>query len=249
MAAPHNPLEGAPADLTLNLHDGSDEQVSIIVVHRDRPEFLNICLQSIAVTSINNNYEIIVVDNGSVNQDAIDYLEDLKNEHDIKVIRNDENRWWAAAANQGAKAASKNSRYMIFMHPDVVIINPAWMDLLINVSEANQSGVVGIESGSYLFQTQKIDFVQEWMMLVSKECWQDCGPFSEELPQVGAPFIFTLSAQRRGYRPQIIGKTPIAHHYRVFGLDVNDYEKFTEQAMVVIPRLVNELQRPQSIRT
>src|SRR3954462_4312097 len=113
---PHNPLEGQPVDLVLPLHDGSDEQISIIVVHRDRPEFLNICLQSIAVTSINNNYEIIVVDNGSVNQDAIDYLDDLKQEHDIKVIRNVQNNWWAAAANQGAKVASKHSRYLLFMH-------------------------------------------------------------------------------------------------------------------------------------
>jgi hypothetical protein len=36
--------------------------VSIIVVHRDRPEYLNICLQSIVVTSCNNNYEIIEID-------------------------------------------------------------------------------------------------------------------------------------------------------------------------------------------
>ena len=71
---PHNPLEGERPELSINLHDGSEEQVSVIVVHRDRPEYLNICLQSIAVTSFNNNYEIIVVDNAS-GKDSQEYLD------------------------------------------------------------------------------------------------------------------------------------------------------------------------------
>ena len=60
---PHNPLEGDKPELNLSLQSNSEEQISIVIVHKDRPEYLNICLQSIAVTSVNNNYEIIVVDN------------------------------------------------------------------------------------------------------------------------------------------------------------------------------------------
>jgi hypothetical protein len=58
----YNPLEGDRPELSVKLHENTDEHVSIIIVHKDRPEYLNICLQSIAVTSFNNNYEIIVVD-------------------------------------------------------------------------------------------------------------------------------------------------------------------------------------------
>ncbi len=47
MNVPHNPLEGNRPELTLNLESNSDEQISIIIVHKDRPEYLNICLQSI----------------------------------------------------------------------------------------------------------------------------------------------------------------------------------------------------------
>ena len=48
-AVPYSALEGERPEISINmLQDGSDEQVSIIVVHRDRPEYLNICLQSIA---------------------------------------------------------------------------------------------------------------------------------------------------------------------------------------------------------
>ena len=86
---PFNPLEGSRPEMSIKMHDGSDEQVSIIIVHKDRPEYLNICLQSIAVTSINNNYEIIVVDNGS-GQETQDFLDTIEKDG-IKVIRRSKN--------------------------------------------------------------------------------------------------------------------------------------------------------------
>src|SRR5688572_28565532 len=175
----HNPLEGSRPELTINLHDGSEEQVSIIIVHKDRPEYLNICLQSIAVTSFNNNYEIIVVDNGS-GKESQDFLDDIKDE--VKVIRNEKNLYWGPAASKGVAAADKNSKYFIFLHCDVVVLNPAWIDLLVNVSESQGAGMVGVELQSYYMQNQKVDFIQEWCLLMTRDCWKDIGPFPETLP-------------------------------------------------------------------
>lgn len=235
---PHNPLEGDKPELSFDLESSSDEQVSIIIVHKDRPEYLNICLQSIAVTSMNNNYEIIVVDNNS-GVDSQDFLEDLKDE--VTVIHNKENLFWSAAANKGVEKANKKSKYYIFLHCDVVITNPAWIDLLINVSESSESGLVGLELQSYYMQSQKVDFIQEWCMLVSKDCWEKVGPFEERLPQIGAPFVFTVEAQNKGFKPQVM-KNVIAHHYKIFSLDLNEYERLIEKAMVMIPQVVREKQ-------
>jgi len=179
---PFNPLEGQRPELSIPLHDGSEEQVSIVVISNNRPEYLNICLQSIAVASFNNNYEIIVVDNGS-GQETQDFLDDIEDE--VKVIRNKDNLYWGPAINQGVAAASKNSKYFIFLHHDVVILNPSWIDLLVNVSEGQGSGMVGVELGQYYIQNQKIDFVQEWCLLMSRNCWNDIGPFPTTLPQIG----------------------------------------------------------------
>src|SRR5882724_6573738 len=102
MTVPFNALEsssGNRSTLTIPLNDGSDEQVSVIVVHRDRPEYLNICVQSIHVMSHLQNYEVIVVDNDS-GQETQDYLDVLAAEG-IKVVRNKKNLYWSEAANQG----------------------------------------------------------------------------------------------------------------------------------------------------
>ena len=234
----YNPLEGNKPDLKINLHQNSEEHISIIIVHKDRPEYLNICLQSIAVTSFNNNYEIIVVDNGS-GKETQDFLADIENE--VKVIRNEKNLYWSAAANKGVQAADKNSKYFIFMHCDVVVLNPAWLDLLINVSEAQQSGFVGVDTQTYMMGSQKVDFLQEYLLLMTRECWQDVGPWPEQLPQIGMSFLMTMKAQNKGHKPQIM-KNQIVHHYKIFSLDISEFERLTEQAMATLPKLLSEVQ-------
>lgn len=235
---PHNPLEGDRPELNIKLHESTEEHVSIIIVHKDRPEYLNICLQSIAVTSFNNNYEIIVVDNNS-GKDSQDFLSDIEKE--VKVVRNNTNLYWSGACNKGVQAADKNSKYFIFLHCDVVVLNPAWIDLLINVSQSQQSGMVGIETQGYMIGSQRIDFLQEYILLMTREAWNDIGPWPEELPMIGSSFILTMKAQIKGHKPQIV-KNQIVHHYKIFSLDISDFERMTEQAMARLPRIMTDVQ-------
>lgn len=237
-----NPMEspsGQPK-FTIDLHDGSNEQVSIIVVHKDRPEFLNICLQSIHAMSNLNNYECIVVDNGS-GQETQDYLDVLK-EEGIKVVRNEDNLYWSEAANKGVSVADPHSRYFVFLHADTAVLDPAWLDVLINISESQGAGIVGTQLQSYYIGRQKVDFVQEWCMLMTRQCWNDCGPWPVDLPLVGMSFIMTLRAQRAGHKPQATGNS-IVHHYKAFSMDPSEYERISEEAGGIMGRMMQETQR------
>ena len=236
----HNPLEGEKPEMVFNLHlhDGSEEQISIIIVHRNKPNHLNLLIQSIVVASFNNNYEIIVVDNGS-DIESQNFLDEIKDE--VKVVRNKENLYWSAAANKGAEVADRNSKYLLFMHCDVVVLHPNWLDILLNIAESKKSGLVGIETGAYIMNGTKIDFIQEWCMLVSRECWKEAGPFSTELPVAGHAFILSMSAQRKGFQPQCF-RSPIAHHYRVMTQNANEFERMAEVASVTLPKLIRDIQ-------
>jgi len=215
-----------------------EDSISIVIVHKDKPGYLNACLQTIALNSTNNNYEIIVVDNNS-GPETQEFLDDLAK--DVKVIRNEKNLYFSAAANLGFKHADKNSKYIIFLHSDVVILNPAWIDLIINIAEANKSGFVGVESGSYFIGNQKVEFVQEWCLLVTRECFEKIHGFPEQLPLVGNAFIATLRAQQEGFKPQVM-KNNIIHHYKIFNIDVNTFEKLSEEAMGLLPKIVSQTQ-------
>ena len=109
------------------------DSVSIVIVHKDKPEYLNIALQSIAVNSINNNYEIVVVDNAS-GADTQTFLDDL--EKDVKVVRSDKNLYFSAAANLGFRHADKNSKYII----TAVGVTIAATNLLKRKTETSRAG-------------------------------------------------------------------------------------------------------------
>ena len=69
-------------------------------------------------------------------------------------------------------------------------------------------------------------------------------PFHEELPQEGAPFLFTFVSNRMGFNPKAIDqrKTPCVHHSRICALNFNEYERITEQCQVTLPKLIYEIQ-------
>jgi glycosyltransferase involved in cell wall biosynthesis len=238
---PYNPLETPQRpDLTIDIkRDGTNEQVSIIIVHHEQPAYLNMCLQSITLMSNMNNYEVIVVDNasGKVTQDYLKVVE----EEGIKIVRNKENLLWSQAANLGVAAADPNSRYLIFMHADTVVLNNSWLDILANVSQANDAGIVGLQLKSYYISKQRADFVPEWCLLMTRQCWDDCGPWPNELPFVGMAYIMTLRAQYKGHKPQAM-TNPLVHHYGAFVMNPSQYEKYTEEAHTIIPQLMRQAQ-------
>jgi GT2 family glycosyltransferase len=113
--------------------------------------------------------------------------------------------------------------------------------MLINVSEASNSGVVGVEMGSYQLGNQKIDFVQEYCLLATRQAFNHIGGFPEEFPATGNGFIFSMKASSGGFRPQVI-KTQIVWHYKIFSLNVNDFERFNEIAYTLLPKRFQQIQ-------
>lgn len=232
-------------NLTFKLNNPTDEKVSIVIVHRNKPDYLNMCLQSISAVTINSNYEIVIVDDASDTQDAKDFLDDLE-QQECKLIRNSTRMCWSKSANIGARAADPKSKFIIFLHHDVVILNSGWIDMLISVAESQDSGAVGLSMSNYEMDDVNgkkipIEFIEEWCLLVSRNCWNDCGPFEEKLEQVGAPFMFTIIAQYRNYKPQIV-RNALVHHYSVFAMDINDLEKYNEKASSILPNLIKAQQ-------
>ena len=88
---------------------------------------------------------------------------------------------------------------------------------------------------------QDVSFLQDHLIMMSREAWKDIGPWPEELPQIGPSFVLTMKAQTMGHKPQIM-KTSILHHYKIFSLGINDYERLQEEAIGILPKLVSQVQ-------
>jgi GT2 family glycosyltransferase len=92
-----------------------------------------------------SNYEIILVDNGSVGNDVAVLQEQFSD--DIKIIINDKNYGFAEGCNIGIRYALHNSSdYCFLLNNDTVINDSQLLDKLVETGESDQRiGIIGPE--------------------------------------------------------------------------------------------------------
>lgn len=111
--------------------------VSIVIVSYNVSDLLNDCIVSIKKET-SCNYEIIVVDNNSIDNSA----EMLKNCHpDVRLIQNEMNVGFAKANNQAFKESS--GKYILMLNPDTVVLNKAIDKLVQFMGEYPDAGAAG----------------------------------------------------------------------------------------------------------
>lgn len=88
--------------------------ISFIVVNWNTRDQLRACLQSIQASSIRSSYEIIVVDNASVDGSAIMVQKEFPK---VTLISNSGNLGYSVTCNQAAKIS--RGHYLVLLNPDV----------------------------------------------------------------------------------------------------------------------------------
>ena len=104
--------------------------VSVIVVVYESGPTLRECLAAVRAQSF-SGYEIVLVDNASSGREA---QAAAKADPAIRLIENADNRGFAAAVNQGAKAA--RGRWLALLNPDAYA-EPDWLARLVAAADAN----------------------------------------------------------------------------------------------------------------
>lgn len=111
--------------------------ISVIVPTRDRPESLRRCLDALAVQSVLDDFEVIVVDDGSADPRPV---EEIAEEHSfVRVIRLDHS---GPAGARNAGVASARGRFVCFTDDDCEP-TPLWVARLVDALEAGADAVAG----------------------------------------------------------------------------------------------------------
>ena len=100
-------------------HDGEPSGLSIVIVNWNSGPDLHTCIGSLTEARLPDGWvvnAIVVVDNGSTD-DSCNNIEAIA--PNVVLVRNIENRGFAAACNQGAAAAS--SKLILFLNPDALL--------------------------------------------------------------------------------------------------------------------------------
>jgi GT2 family glycosyltransferase len=129
----------------------SEPLVSIIIATRDQPALLQACMDGILHHTAYRRFEVLIVDNGTVDPDALALLTALAQDSRVRVLRRPGSFNWSALNNDGADHAQGD--ILLFLNNDVAVLHPDWLDAL--VAQAMQPGV-GVVGAKLLYPDGRV---------------------------------------------------------------------------------------------
>ena len=116
--------------------------VSILIPNKDHVDDLKRCIESVLGKTDYPAYEIIIIENNSVENTTFSYYKELENKDSrIRVVEYADSFNYSKINNFGASHA-KGSCYL-FLNNDIEVISPEWMDELVGYVMRPGVGIVG----------------------------------------------------------------------------------------------------------
>ncbi|MFC1979663.1 glycosyltransferase, partial [Chloroflexota bacterium] len=115
--------------------------VSIVIPTRDRVDILKQCINSVLQKTEYDNYEILIVDNQSVEPATFDYYDRIRACPKIKIMQYDKPFNFAMINNYAVSSAC--SEHILFLNNDTEVIRADWLSAMLEHSQRREVGAVG----------------------------------------------------------------------------------------------------------
>ena len=125
-------------------YKNNNELVSIIIPMKDKAKITKRCLESIYEKCTYKNFEIILIDNGSKEQETKDLITYYENKYkNFKCERLDCEFNYSYINNEAVKFAKGD--YLLFLNNDTEVLTPDFIEWMLGYSKLNHAGCVGIK--------------------------------------------------------------------------------------------------------
>lgn len=114
--------------------------VSIIIPSKDNPDVLFMCLDSIYTKTEYKNFEVIIIDNGS-NEENREKISKKTRELGAKYFVEPAEFNFSAMCNSGAAKATGS--LLLFLNDDIEITNKEWLSRMAGQAQVSYTGAVG----------------------------------------------------------------------------------------------------------
>ena len=119
-------------------------KVSIIIPNKDYASTLKVCLKSIIKLTTYKNYEIIVVENNSTEDETFEYYKKIDGKDNIKVVYYPEKVFnYSAIINYGVRNCTGD--YVIQLNNDTELLTPNWLQEMLGFAQREDVGAVGVK--------------------------------------------------------------------------------------------------------
>ena len=115
--------------------------VSILIPNKDQLQTLKKCLKSIWEKTEYTNYEILIIENNSIEKETFEFYKKIDGRHHVRVLYWDKEFNYSAINNFGATQAK--GEYLLLLNNDTEVITKGWMKELLSHCQRPEVGMVG----------------------------------------------------------------------------------------------------------
>jgi O-antigen biosynthesis protein len=115
--------------------------VSVIVPTRDKLDLLGPCIESVLKKTDYREFEILIVDNGSLEERTADYLAQIERNPVVRVLSYPHAYNFSAINNFAARQA--RGAYLCLLNNDTEVVEPAWLTEMMRYAVRPEIGAVG----------------------------------------------------------------------------------------------------------
>jgi GT2 family glycosyltransferase len=115
--------------------------ISIIIPTKDNVKIVKRCIDSILKNTSNTNYEIIIVNNNSIDEKTYDYFKNLKRINCIKIL--DYNNDFNISAINNFAVKNVKGEFILFLNNDTEVISKEWLSAMLEHAQRSEVGAVG----------------------------------------------------------------------------------------------------------
>ncbi len=136
-----SPKSDAPSFYRIRFDLPEKKRVSIVIPTRDHAEDLRKCIESVFAKTTYPDYEIIIVDNGSRESEALDYMKVIAQDSRVRVVSADIPFNFSKLVNIGVEEAT--GEYVLLLNNDTEVITPEWLEEMVAFARLPEVGAVG----------------------------------------------------------------------------------------------------------
>lgn len=119
-------------------------KVAILIPTRDRVDLLRRCVDSVLDRTYYDNYEVVIIDNGSEQPETLDYLSRLGSPCRVVRIEDEGSGFnYARLHNQVIHSLGAEYQYVVFLNNDTEVRRPEWLGQLVGYGSMPGVGAVG----------------------------------------------------------------------------------------------------------
>jgi GT2 family glycosyltransferase len=136
-------VPGFPGVYRIRYHIKDYKRVSIIIPTKDLGETLDRCLKSIFQESLYSNYEVIVIDNGSTEEDTAKVIDYWQTQEPTRFRAYKLDIPFNFSKINNYAVTQTTGDYLLFLNNDTEVVTPDWIDAMVEQAQRPSIGAVG----------------------------------------------------------------------------------------------------------